>query len=284
MFDIEQYFRAASITYEEDKVYMASMYLSGDAKLWWRIKFDGAVCAIQTQYELKKELKNSFFPENVEYNTRKKLKELSHTGTVREYVRDFLALLLDIRGMSEKDKTFSFLEGLKHSVKRKAPTLAFDGASRGNGSQNGSRSRNGNGEGSGNGNGNENGLTNPKAARVDRTPTWGSDRGQKGDASRPGLEPNENIDPLDNTEEGPARVGSIHFLYDLRSELDKAEFEKERDLMYVDIELNGVASKALVDMGVTDTFITLEEVERCDLKLSKGNGRMKVVNSGAVVV
>ncbi|KAL4352817.1 hypothetical protein GQ457_06G011110 [Hibiscus cannabinus] len=82
MFNIEQYFRAASITSEEDKVSTASMYLSGDARFWWRTMFDGVVCAIQTWDELKKELKNSFFSRNVEYNTRKKLKELSHTGTV----------------------------------------------------------------------------------------------------------------------------------------------------------------------------------------------------------
>ncbi|KAL4352355.1 hypothetical protein GQ457_06G011100 [Hibiscus cannabinus] len=240
--------------------------------------------------------------------------------------------------MSEKDKTLFFLEGLKHlarteivkqrpkmvteemvdverlndfndsSVKRKAPTLAFDCAGRGNDSHNGIGSRNENGSGNGNGNG----LTNPKAARVDRTPTWGSDRGKMGDASRPGLryflckgphwvaecpkrssinalrtttgEPNENDDPLDNTEEGPTRVGSIRFLYDLCSELDKVEFEKEKGLMYIDIELNGVALKALVDMGEIDTFITTEEAERCNLNLSKGKVWMKAVNSGAAVV
>ena len=35
------------------------------------------------------------------------------TGTVREFVRGFSILMLDIRDMSEKDKMFYFLEGLK---------------------------------------------------------------------------------------------------------------------------------------------------------------------------
>ncbi|KAL4377368.1 hypothetical protein GQ457_02G028120 [Hibiscus cannabinus] len=230
LFDIEQNFQAASITSEEDKVSMASMYLSSDAKLWWRTKFDRAVCAIQTWDKLKKELKNSFFPENVEYNARKKLKELSHMGTMREYI--------------------------------------------------GSGNRNGNGSG----NGNDNGLTNPKAARGRHRVAECLKRSSLNALRATTGEPNEHDDPLDNTEEGLARVGSIHFLYALRLELDEAEFEKERGLMYVDIEIIGVASKALVDTGVTDTFITPEEVERCNLKLSKGKGKLKVVNSGAVVV
>ncbi|KAL4283144.1 hypothetical protein GQ457_16G015780 [Hibiscus cannabinus] len=98
------------------------------------------------------------------------------------------------------------------------------------------------------------------------------------------VEPVGKDDRLDDDEEGPARLGSIRFLYALRSESDKAEFEKERGLMYVDIKVNGVASKALVDTGATDTFITPEEAERCNLKLSKGKGWMKAVNSGAAVV
>ena len=35
------------------------------------------------------------------------------TGTVREFVRGFSTLMLDIRDMSEKDKMFYFLKGLK---------------------------------------------------------------------------------------------------------------------------------------------------------------------------
>ena len=50
----------------------------------------------------------------MKYMTRRKLRELVQTGTVREFVRGFSTLMLDIRDMFEKqDKIFYFLEGLK---------------------------------------------------------------------------------------------------------------------------------------------------------------------------
>ncbi|KAL0319906.1 UNVERIFIED_CONTAM: hypothetical protein Sradi_5252100 [Sesamum radiatum] len=54
-----------------------------------------------------------FFPENVEYNARRALRKLEHTGSMQDYVKSFSALMLDIRDMSEKDKLFTFIEGLK---------------------------------------------------------------------------------------------------------------------------------------------------------------------------
>ncbi|KAE8712657.1 Cytokinin dehydrogenase 5 [Hibiscus syriacus] len=78
-----------------------------------RVGFKDGVCSITTWDALKKELKTSFLPENMDYNARKKLRELSHTGTIREYVREFSTLMLDIKDMSERDKLFHFLEGLK---------------------------------------------------------------------------------------------------------------------------------------------------------------------------
>ena len=40
LFNIEQYFRVVKPDSEEEKVNMTTMYLSGDAKLWWRIKYN----------------------------------------------------------------------------------------------------------------------------------------------------------------------------------------------------------------------------------------------------
>ncbi|XP_022760023.1 uncharacterized protein LOC111306411 [Durio zibethinus] len=98
LFDMEQYFRAVH---------------TRDAKLWWRSKFVDDECSIKTWTDLKRELKNQFFSENVDYMARKRLRELVQTGTVREFVRNFSTLMLDIRDMSEKDKLFHFIEGLK---------------------------------------------------------------------------------------------------------------------------------------------------------------------------
>ncbi|KAL4018158.1 hypothetical protein IC575_021748 [Cucumis melo] len=98
------------------------MHLSEDAKLWWRSQFvdiQEGRCIIDTSDALKRELRSQFFPENVEILARRKLRELKHTGSIREYVKQFTGLMLDIRDMSEKDKVFCFVEGLKPWAKTK---------------------------------------------------------------------------------------------------------------------------------------------------------------------
>ena len=74
---------------------------------------------MDTWENLKQELCSQFFLENVEIIAKRKLRELSHTGNIRDYVKQFFGLALDIRDMFEKDKVFSFVEGLKSWVKMK---------------------------------------------------------------------------------------------------------------------------------------------------------------------
>ena len=40
LFDMEQYFRATRPDSKETKVSIATMYLNGDAKLWWRTHWE----------------------------------------------------------------------------------------------------------------------------------------------------------------------------------------------------------------------------------------------------
>ncbi|KAK4409462.1 hypothetical protein Sango_0019200 [Sesamum angolense] len=49
----------------------------------------------------------------IEYNARRALQKLEHTGSVQDYVKAFSTLMLDIRDMLEKDKLFTFMESLK---------------------------------------------------------------------------------------------------------------------------------------------------------------------------
>ncbi|KAA0060490.1 uncharacterized protein E6C27_scaffold22G003260 [Cucumis melo var. makuwa] len=116
IFDPEQYFKATNTVTEEAKVTLATMHLSEDAKLWWRSRYidiQEGRCTVDTWDALKGELRSQFFPENVEILARRKLRDLRHTGEIREYVKQFAGLMLDIRDMSEKDKVFYFVEGLK---------------------------------------------------------------------------------------------------------------------------------------------------------------------------
>lgn len=77
------------------------------------LRCKGGQCSIDSWDDFQRELKNQFLPENVEFIARRKLRQLRQTGTVRDYVKQFSALMLDIRDMSEKDKLFYFIEGLK---------------------------------------------------------------------------------------------------------------------------------------------------------------------------
>ncbi|KAE8690049.1 hypothetical protein F3Y22_tig00110929pilonHSYRG00045 [Hibiscus syriacus] len=297
LFDIEQYFRAMRTESEEDK----------------------------------NELKTSFLPENVDYNAHKKLRELSHTGTIREYVREFSTLMLDIKDMSERDKLFHFLEGLKpwarlelqrqkvqdltvaiaaveclndyndHPGKRKTPSVS--GA-------------------------NTQQVSGNKLARGEKTSSWGANRrvpgrdpaqnkvptgpGSSNGGNRPSLrcflcngphrvaecpkrsafnamvattKDGERVNaPMGDTEPETARMGSIRFITALQSQLSNLRKEPERGLMYVYISVNGKTSKALVDTGATDAFISPKEAERCKLIVTKEVGQMKAVNSDASMI
>ncbi|KAK4381873.1 Transposon Ty3-G Gag-Pol polyprotein [Sesamum angolense] len=68
---------------------------------------------IETWDVLKKELKDQFLPCNTSWLARESLRKLKHAGTVRDYVKEFSSLMLDVRDMSEEDKLFNFLSGLQ---------------------------------------------------------------------------------------------------------------------------------------------------------------------------
>ena len=122
IFDIEQYFKATNIITEEAKGTLATMRLSEDVQLWWRSRYvdikEGR-CTIDTWDNLKKELRSHFFLENVEILARQKLRELKHTGIIREYVKQFTGLMLDISDMVKKEKIFNFVERLKSWARTK---------------------------------------------------------------------------------------------------------------------------------------------------------------------
>lgn len=52
-------------------------------------------------------------PEKCRVSYTQGVRELRHTGSIRDYVKTFSILILDIRGMSENDKLSTLLEGLR---------------------------------------------------------------------------------------------------------------------------------------------------------------------------
>ncbi|XP_070049418.1 uncharacterized protein [Nicotiana tomentosiformis] len=117
LWDMEQYFHVIRVKDEKEKVTLTSMYLSEDAKLWWRTRVaeDESLGRpkIESWERLRKELKDQFLPNNTSWITRDKLKRLKHTGSVRAYVKEFISLMLSISNMSEEDKLHNFMSGLQ---------------------------------------------------------------------------------------------------------------------------------------------------------------------------
>lgn len=119
---MEQYFNATNTTTEELKITSATMHLTDNAKLGWRSHYmdiQEGRCTIDAWDKLKQALRAQFFLENVEIVARRKLRELKHTGTNKDYAKQFVGLMLDIWDMSENDKVFCFFEGLKMWAKTK---------------------------------------------------------------------------------------------------------------------------------------------------------------------
>ncbi|RVX07513.1 hypothetical protein CK203_025214 [Vitis vinifera] len=58
----------------------------------------------------KREIKRQFYPEDVAYLARKNLKRLKHTGSIREYVKEFSTLMLEIPNMAEEELLFNFMD------------------------------------------------------------------------------------------------------------------------------------------------------------------------------
>ena len=76
IFDVEQYFKATTTCVDDIEVTVASMHLIDDAKLWWRTKvqdIENGLCTIDSWEDLKRELRDQFFPENIEHIAMEKL-------------------------------------------------------------------------------------------------------------------------------------------------------------------------------------------------------------------
>lgn len=116
LYDMKQYFIAAHIL-ENDQLSITTMYLSGDAKLWWRTRDadDVGACRprIDTWAKLKKEMRDQFLPSNYSWIARDRLKRLRQTGSVRDYIKEFTSLMLDIQNMSDEDKLHNFISGMQ---------------------------------------------------------------------------------------------------------------------------------------------------------------------------
>ncbi|KAF2282258.1 hypothetical protein GH714_043951 [Hevea brasiliensis] len=116
LWSLEQYFRAIGITDDAKKVDHAPLYLVDTAMVWWRRRHDDmekGLCTIASWDEFKRELKRQFYPENAAHEARARLRRLSHRGSIRDYVKEFMETLLEIPDYPDAEALFAFTDGLQ---------------------------------------------------------------------------------------------------------------------------------------------------------------------------
>ncbi|KAF2324527.1 hypothetical protein GH714_015056 [Hevea brasiliensis] len=107
--------RAIGITEDAKKVDHAPLYLVDTAMVWWRRRhgdMEKGLCTIASWEEFKRELKRQFYPENAAHEARARLRRLSHRGSIREYVKEFMETL-EIPDYPDAEALFAFTDGLQ---------------------------------------------------------------------------------------------------------------------------------------------------------------------------
>ncbi|XP_049391610.1 uncharacterized protein LOC125856067 [Solanum stenotomum] len=104
LWQMNAYFEHVCMTKEAAKIRTAAMYLSNTAMLWWRRK--------------KADMERGFYPQNVVHEARRKLRELKQTFSIRDYVKEFTRLTLQIPNLTSEDLLFYFLDGLQNWAKQ----------------------------------------------------------------------------------------------------------------------------------------------------------------------
>ncbi|KAL6139214.1 hypothetical protein ACLB2K_064491 [Fragaria x ananassa] len=106
----------SGITEEDAKIRTTALYLTETAILWWRRRrgdVEKGTCTITNFDDFTKELKRQFYPENAEDEARACLRRLKHSESVRDYIKDFTNLVLEIPDFLNKDALFNFMDGLQ---------------------------------------------------------------------------------------------------------------------------------------------------------------------------
>ncbi|KAF3778942.1 hypothetical protein EJ110_NYTH42526 [Nymphaea thermarum] len=324
LFQVDYYLDLQNVVEEDLKVKTAAMLLEGDAVAWWRRKIfdvENGHCTIQTFDDFRRELKGYFMPVDAERQTYRMVANLRQTGSLREYLRAYQKLMLDVPKMPEKDKLNWFIIGLQPwaqaDVERSDPkTLeqAYVAAERLADTQRRSYTE----------------IFKPtresdhsgKEERRDRDGSsaqrqTGGRQFFRRDYSGPPREPfcwvcgekhetkvcpkrfrptgqanaaraseagtsRASANALQGGDVEESRIGGLQLLNALTEEKEeKVTATPSTELMHIEVLVNGRPTIAMVDTGATHNFISEEEVGRLGLTRGKGESRVKAVNSEA---
>ncbi|KAF3771842.1 hypothetical protein EJ110_NYTH58893 [Nymphaea thermarum] len=324
LFQVDYYLDLQNVVEEDLKIKTAVMLLEGDAVAWWRRKIfdlENGLCTIQTFNDFRKELKGYFMPVDAERQTYRLVANLKHTGSLRDYVRTYQKLMLDVPRMPEKDKLNWFIIGLQPwaqaDVERSDPqTLeqAYVAAERLADTQHKSYTETFKPTRESDHNGkeerrdrNESSVQRPSGGRPFFRKDYGGPPREvdclvcgerhetrvcpkrfrptgQADAARAteASTSRSSANALQGEDVEEVRIGALQLIHALTKEEEvKVTATPSPELMCIEILVNGRPTIAMVDTGATHNFVSVEEARRLGLTLEKGELHMKAVNSEA---
>lgn len=302
LWHMEQYFGAIGMVDDASKVSTASMYLADIALLWWRRRSDGRYGApINTWEDFQQAFRQQFYPEYAEDEARAKLRRLEQKGEIKEYVRSFSELMLQIPSLSESEALFQFMDGLKPWVKMELQRRGCQDLMKAMSTAESliEFKKVDKSESKSHGKGSSGGADKDKGKQVNRPshkpnsnkekPAQGGETSQKKDRPSPKCFicdgphyarecPKRSILSAlakeGDQEQEEIRLGALRTLNSVKTR----KVKRDKGLMFVDIEVAGKHISALVDTGATNLFIKEEVAKELGLK-TEGAGWLKTVNS-----
>jgi hypothetical protein len=95
---------------------LAQSYLKGYVVTWWKtVKQEKGKNHGYTWEFFKERVKFEFIPTNFDYISRRKIRDLVNAtnDNLRQYVKAYFELMLEIRHMHEMDRVYQFVMGLQ---------------------------------------------------------------------------------------------------------------------------------------------------------------------------
>lgn len=122
LFTVEQYFEAARVVSDQQRLLLVATLLRDAAADWWRglnLAPRAANEPVVASWEdFKAKITHHFQPIHEEDYARQLIRTLKQHKTVREYTREFQSIVLQIPTMDERSRVDNFIAGLKQDVRR----------------------------------------------------------------------------------------------------------------------------------------------------------------------
>uniref|UniRef100_A0A803MYN9 Retrotransposon gag domain-containing protein n=1 Tax=Chenopodium quinoa TaxID=63459 RepID=A0A803MYN9_CHEQI len=296
LWSMERYFEAVHLEEDASKINAATMYLGDDAILWWRRReqdIKSGSCSIRTWDQFKEDFKKQFRPHDAAKVSMMKLRELKHSSTIKEYIKQFTTLVLEVDDLPKAAQLIYFIGGLQRWAQQEEGR-SNDSKGKGGGAKPTDRSST-----------SSNKTVKKDKAKGSSPSSSSSDKpnnrgcylcgGPHWARDFPGRQKLSAIIASGGESSGDdAQMGSLRLFSSVRATPKAEESTKvvkvstlprpKGSLMFVDTLVNGRASKALVDCGASHNFITEKEAMKLGIKYTKEPGRIKTVNTSPVPI